>query len=176
MKHGNLINNQLALFDDLNNDELHDFAIHVLMQIRDSDEKMANDKILSYILILSAKIGTYYDGKLNAKERRFIFTLFNHFFENPDQIIESLKSPIDKNEEKLISLLSQNASIVSLGFLHLILIFAYSDGVIEDDLIQYLENKFSLVLMKGFFDSGEESVRVSGPLLKGLEAEIASAI
>ena len=173
MAHGNLIINQLANFDDLNKDELQQFAVYIMKNFVQAAKKEFDDRLIFYFLVLSARIGAYYDEKLNAKETRFIKDVLGVVYhDDKHDLIQGLKEPLKEIDEQCILLIMQKTPDAAMPFLHLILCFAYSDSVIEDDLIDFLEEHFGTLLMLDFFNSGEESVPHAGPLLEGLEADI----
>ncbi len=176
---GNLIKNIIAEFDTLSYDELVSTTFTLFssyMQV--FTVRKVDQRIFEYMFIFPARIGTYYDGKLNAKEKKFIKSIYSDFYVGPfEEVYSMISTPINDLDFNMIKgytdeKVAKYGTQFPMTLLRLIIAFAICDGVIEDDLSEMLEKYFSLSLMVDFFRSGQESVPSAGELISGTEADI----
>lgn len=127
-----------------------------------------------FLMSLSAAtVGIMSDGVLCEEEKELVKDMFGQFWSGD---IESLYGFIESQNYdgafKLVEGIVNAGPQLAMPFLYVILGFAYSDGVFEEELAEQLDKMYGLILLADFFQSGEEEVPAPKVLLKGLSAEI----
>ena len=176
MPRGNLMKRVIAEYDNSSIQEIEQRALYNMALLHKLLERNSENSfgIILHICISTA-VGR--NGHVNKKEERFIKQIFNKILVPGQTVSVSEYAGLPgKNELDFLKKAGTDmASAYQLGMsvLRIILAYAFSDGVLEEDLAEQLEKLFTPCLIAEFMNSGEESVSPAGEVIDGIEAEIA---
>lgn len=132
-----------------------------------------DDKTKFSIAVTGAKLGVSGDGRINAKEKLLIDTVFGQFWKGSmEQVYELLHAAIAESDYELVKSVIQMGDGAAFQLLRWILSFAYIDEVFEDEIAYRLDGLFGMTLMRIFFASGMRDVPPRRVKVTPLESEI----
>ena len=176
MPKGNLMKRVIAEFDNAGIQEIELKTLINLQAIINATDEENRFKTVFTILHCCINMAVGRKGRVNKKEEKFIKSIFDKFLPDTVSVDKSTyDNQISEEELKLLKHIGTQMAFgpeLGLCVLRIILGYAFSDGVLEDDLADQLERMFTPCLIADFMNSGEESVSVAGEVIDGIEVEI----
>lgn len=176
MPRGNLIRRVIAEYDNASIQEIEIKTRINLQAIANACSEETRFNTVFVILHSCIHLAVGRKGKVNKKEEKFINNIFESFLPSTVSIDKSTyEERITKEEMDLLKNIGTELAFgpeLGLCVLRIILGYAFSDGVLEDDLAKQLETLFSSCLIADFMKNGEVSDSAEGEVIDGVEAKI----
>ena len=162
MSRSNMFANIENEIKKLNKDDLINYSKEFL---KDLIEPFTNNsKLFTLIVFQGMRFGLMGDGKINDVEKEFLKKWFITVLKVPydEEAEHNTSIPIDEEDYKILeqtlSTVGKRYPTWGITYLKFILVFAYCDGVFEEDVAKRLDGIFGMTLLVDFFASGMSEV------------------